>query len=161
STTANITPRGLNVWFNGRNKIYDRNEGAEVTPGDDRVSGDVLTVRYGSATFADKNVGTAKPVTVTGISIAGPDADNCAHKNEASATADITRRPLTVTLQGGTKIYDGTTAFPVPPGYPPGDDRVSGDVLTVHYASASFADKNVGIAKPVIVSGIWIEGLDA
>src|SRR5207253_140486 len=117
STTANITKLGLDVSFTGGNKVYNGDRGAEVTPGDDRVSGDMLAVHYVSATFADKKVGTAKRVTVTGITVTGSDADNYAYKNEASTAADITRRPLTVTPQGLTKVYDGTTAFP---GFPPG-----------------------------------------
>ena len=47
-----------------------------MTLADDRVAGDVFTASYSSATFADKNVGTAKPVSVTGISLSGPDAGN-------------------------------------------------------------------------------------
>jgi hypothetical protein len=45
-----------------------------------------------AATFVDKNVGTAKPVTVTGITITGPDAGNYARKDVASTAADITPR---------------------------------------------------------------------
>jgi len=42
-----------------------------VTLSDDRVAGDVFTDSYTSATFNNKNVGTGKPVSVSGISISG------------------------------------------------------------------------------------------
>ena len=43
------------------NKVYDGNAGATVTLSDDRVSGDVFTDSYGTATFTlGKNVGTGK-----------------------------------------------------------------------------------------------------
>ena len=75
STTADITARALTVSAAGMNKVYDGTTTATVTLSDDRVSGDVLTDGYTSATFADKNVGTGKTVSVTGISISGTDAD--------------------------------------------------------------------------------------
>ena len=59
---------GPDVTATGVNKVYDGTTAALVILGDDRVSGDVLTVSY-SATFADKNVGTGKPVSVSGIVI--------------------------------------------------------------------------------------------
>ena len=47
--------------------MYDGTTTATVTLSDDRVSGDMLTDSYTSATFANKNVGTGKPVRVSGI----------------------------------------------------------------------------------------------
>jgi hypothetical protein len=71
STTADITARGLVVTATGINKVYDGMTTATVTLSDDRVSGDVFTTSYAVASFGDKNVGTGKPVSVSGISIAG------------------------------------------------------------------------------------------
>ena len=59
---------------------------------DDRVSGDVFTDSYTSATFSDKNVGTGKTVSVSGISISGTDAGNYYANTTATTTANITRR---------------------------------------------------------------------
>ena len=64
------------------------------------------------ATFADKNVGTAKPVSVSGIAISGPDAGNYSSNTTTSAAADITARTLTVTATGQNKVYDGHDAPP-------------------------------------------------
>ena len=113
---------------------------------------------YASASFANKNVGTGKPVSVTGISISGARRGQLHLTNTtATTTADITARALTVTATGVNKVYDGTTTATVTLN----DNRVSGDVFTSSYTSASFADKNVGNGKPVSVTGISISGTDA
>src|SRR5439155_1518559 len=71
-----ITARALHVTATAGNKVYDGNSTATVTLSDDRVSGDVFTDSYASATFDNKNVGTAKAVSVSGIAISGADAAN-------------------------------------------------------------------------------------
>ena len=47
---------------------------------------------------------------------------------------------MNITATGVDKVYDGTTTATVSLS----DNRVSGDVFTDAYASASFATKNVG-----------------
>ena len=76
TTTADITARTLTVRATGVNKVYDGTTAATVTLSDDRVAGDVFLDSYTTATFADKNVGTGKTVSVSGMSITGTDADN-------------------------------------------------------------------------------------
>jgi predicted RNA-binding protein len=156
-TTADITPRQLTVTAAGQNKIYDGTTAATVTLADDRIAGDSFTDSYAAASFADKNVGTGKPVSVSGIAITGADAGNYTVNTSADTTADITPRQLTVTAFGQNRIYDGTTAATVTLA----DDRVTGDLLTTGYGTASFADKNVGTGKTVSVTGITITGTDA
>src|SRR5207244_8897296 len=92
--------------------------------------------------------------SVTGISISGADAANYTFNTTASTTADITARALTVSAAGVNKVYDGTTAATVSLS----DDHLFGDDVSDSYAAASFADKNVGTAKPVTVTGISISG---
>jgi hypothetical protein len=157
TTTANITPRTLTITATGQNKIYDGTTAATVTLTDNRIAGDSVTATFSSATFADKTVGTAKAITVTGISISGTDAPNYTTNTSATANANITARSLTVTATGQNKIYDGATGASVTLA----DNRVAGDNLTSAYLSATFADKNVGAAKTVTVTGISISGTDA
>ena len=57
--------------------------------------------------FADKNVGTGKTVSVTGITISGTDASNYSFNTTASTTADITAAALTVSATGVNKVYNG------------------------------------------------------
>ncbi len=157
ATTADITALTLTITAQGINKVYDGGTNATVTLSDNRLSGDVFTDSYASASFADKNVGTSKPVSVKGITISGPDAANYSFNTTAATTADITALTLTITAQGINKVYDGGTNATVTLS----DNRLSGDVFTDSYAGASFADKNVGTSKPVSVSGITISGPDA
>ena len=93
---------------------------------------------------------TGKSVSVAGITISGADAGNYTANATAATTADITPRALTVSATGVDKAYDGTTTATVTLS----DDRVSGDTLSLAYASAAFADKHVGTGKTVSVSGI-------
>src|SRR2546428_164273 len=138
-------------------KLYDGTTTATVTLSDNRVAGDVFTASYIAASFANKTVGTGKPVSVSGISISGTDAGNYTFNTTASTTADITARPLTVSATGVNKLYDGTTTATVTLS----ENRVAGDVFTASYTAASFANKTVGTGKPVSVSGISISGTDA
>jgi hypothetical protein len=155
---ADITPRVLTVSATGINKVYDGNTIATVTLSDDRVAGDTLDDSYVNAFFDDKNVGTDKLVSVSGISISGFDAGNYSLLNDTAATiADITKRGLTVTAAGIDKAYDGNAVAEVTLS----DDRVAGDTLDDSYVNAFFDDKNVGTDKLVSVSGISISGFDA
>ena len=158
NTTANITARGLTVTATGAAKVYDGTTAAALMLSDDRIAGDVLNSAFAAASFADKNVGLGKAVSVSGISINGGDASNYNLLNTAAnTTANITARGLTVTATGIDKVYDGTTAAYVTPS----DDRIAGDIVNSAFAAASFADNNVGPGKAVSVSGISISGGDA
>src|SRR5207247_3876577 len=106
-TTAAIAARPLAVSATGVNRAYDGTTSATVTLSDNRVTGDSLTTSYGSASFADKNVGTAKTVSVSGITVTGTDAANYTANTTASATADITNRSLAVSATGLNKTSDG------------------------------------------------------
>ena len=154
---ASITARALTVSATGVNKVYDGNAITTVTLSDNKVSGDAVTTAYTSASFNDKNAGTAKPVTVSGISISGGDGENYTFNATANTTANITARTLVVTATGNNKVYDGNTAAAVNLS----DDRVNGDVLTISYLSATFGDKNVGNGKGVSVNGISVGSTDA
>jgi len=50
------------VSASGNNKVYDGNATATGKLSDNKVSGDVVTDAYTSASFNNKNVGTGKPV---------------------------------------------------------------------------------------------------
>ena len=84
---------------------------ATVTLSDNRVAGDALALTY-AASFADKNVGTGKAVSLLGgFTLTGSDAANYTLVQPASLVADIT--PATLTISGLTainKVYDASTA---------------------------------------------------
>jgi hypothetical protein len=101
NTTSTITPRALTVSASGTNKVYDGQQSAAVTLGDNRVGGDILSLSNSSATFSDKNVGTGKTVSVSGISVTGADAGNYIFNTTASTSADINQLS-SVAWTGGT-----------------------------------------------------------
>jgi hypothetical protein len=69
------------------------------------LAGDAVVANSASATFADKNVGNGKAVSVSGISISGADAGNYTLLNiTAATTANITPKPITVTADAKTKV---------------------------------------------------------
>ena len=156
-TTGVISAKALTVTATAQNKVYDGTATATVTLTDNRFSGDVFTDSDTSATFADKNVGNGKTVTVSGISSSGTDAGNYTWNTTASTTANITAKALLVTATGVNKVYDGSTAATVTLS----DNRVSGDVFMDSYASATFASAPVGTGISVSVTGISISGTDA
>ena len=109
--TLTIEKARLTVTATADDKVYDGTTTASITLSDDRVSGDMLTINTTSAEFEDKNVGEGKAVTVSGIILSGPDANNYQlASTTASATADITKKDLTVNnAVAHNKVYDGTT----------------------------------------------------
>ena len=122
-----------------------------------RTAGDAVTITYARAAFANKMVGSNKPVTVTGIAINGADKNNYIVSLTTTAMANITVRTLVVSATGVSKAYDGNTSATVTLS----DDRVPGDVLSASYISASFATAAAGTNKPITVNGITITGADA
>jgi hypothetical protein len=111
--------------------------------------------------FSDKNVGMDKAVTVTGVTIAGRDADNYNLLQQIGLKAIISKADLSLTgLLALDKVYDATTVAPL--GGSAAVSPFSGDVVTLGgTAVGSFADKNVAQAKAVSVSDLNLSGNDA
>ena len=163
--SATITPLSLTVsGLSAQNKVYDTTTlatlagSASVTP----LTGDTVSLTgTASGSFADKNVGTAKPVSVSGLSLTGIDAGNYTVAEPTGLTASIIPAILNVGgISANSKVYDATTAATLRGSAsvtPLGSDSVSvGGTVT-----ASFADKNVGTSKPVSVLGLTLSGADA
>src|SRR5207248_3092632 len=107
---------------------------------------------------------TAKPVTVTGVVLTGADAGNYTVSQPTGVTADITPKDLTITGEiANNKVYDRTVTATVNFGSASLTGVISPDVVTINSSgvSAEFADKNVGTAKPVTVTGVALSGTDA
>src|SRR3989338_6045206 len=159
-----ITERTLVVTANGTTKVYDSTLDATgiVTLSDDRVPGDVLTLTH-TAAFADKNVGTVKPVSVTGITITGgTDAGNYTLNDvtTAATTANITQAPLTATVIVQDKVFDGNNSATIT------GVTLNGvfltDIVTVdNRGTATFENASEGNGKIVTSTGVTITGDDA
>jgi filamentous hemagglutinin family protein len=168
STTANITPKAITVsGLTASNKVYDGTTAATVNHAGavftGQISGDLLTAAGSTGTFATKNVGTGKSVTLSGTIYGGADAGNYTFTDQAATTATITSKSLTLDLQGqGSKMYDGTTAITLTGITPTVSGVVSGDTVTAATGSVTgFADKQAGTNKAVLFSGFGISGADA
>jgi hypothetical protein len=156
NNTANFTieARSLTVTATGVSRAYDGTTDATVTLSDDRVVGDALTTSYTSASFANKNVGTAKPVNVNGIAVTGAAAGNYTFNTTASTSADISVRPITVAAVASTKIYDATTTSSGIPMVSSGT-LASGDTLNF---TQTFNNKSVGTSKTLTPAGSVNDG---
>jgi filamentous hemagglutinin family protein len=151
--TGTILPKSLAIsGVTAADKVYDGNTEATVSVASVSgfVSGETVVVQP-AGTFADKNVGTAKKVSVT-LSLqdgsGGGLAGNYVLGSKAATTvADITRRPVTVSgVVAQDKVYDATLVATLSAGSVAG--LVPGEALTVS-GTATFGDKNVGSGKAV------------
>jgi filamentous hemagglutinin family protein len=160
-----VTPLARTVTgVTAQNKNYDRTNSATFTGGviaslaNDAVGVDGSGV---TATFADKNVGSGKAVSLFGFTLTGADAANYRLVQPADVQADITVPTLTITgVTALHKIYDSTrTAILTGGVINPllGDDAT----LVVTGATGLFADADVADGKSVVVSGYTVVGADA
>jgi hypothetical protein len=158
--TGTITAKPLTVsGVTAGNKEYDGTTAVTLNTGTAAlvgiVSGDTVSLNNGSATavFADKNVGTGKTVTISGLTIGGADAENYS-LTQPTTTANITARAITVKAINNSKTYDGTTASAGAPSIISGS-LASGD--TVAWTQA-FDTKNVGVNKTLTPAGAVSDG---
>ena len=163
--TADITVLSLAVTgATAANKTYDALLSAAVSGGIiSTISGDDATLDSSGRTglFGDKNVGTAKAITVSGYTIYGTDAANYALVQPTGVTADVTQ--LTLNVIGATaadKTYDALLTADISGG---SVSAISGDDVVLGTANRAglFGDKDVGASKAVTVSGYAISGADA
>lgn len=129
------------------------------------IGSDVVSISGATGTFADKNVGTGKTVTISGITLSGDDAGNYVLDTENQtpiiATADIAAKTVTVTsgITASNKTYDGTTSATLSGSSAVISGKVTSDKLTVS-ATGKFVDKNAGTGKTVTISSISLTGSD-
>jgi autotransporter-associated beta strand protein len=125
--------------------------GASTTNDNKVYSADNVSVDVSAAigAFANGNVGTAKPVAITGLALSGIDADNYIVTDASNATANITPKALTVSSTTvANKTYDGTTTASLSNGTLVG--VINADLANVGLTEAgTFANKNAGTAKQV------------
>ncbi len=159
TASATIAAKALTASFTAADKIYNGNTTATVTgASSDIIAGDTVTFAN-TATFADKNVGSGKTVSISGVQLTGTDASNYALTNtSATATAAITAKNITATFNASNKVYDGLTNATVA-GTSSGIE--GSDAVTFTHTAATFNDKHVGVNKTVSISGITMGGAGA
>ena len=114
SATKDFTISKKNITVSGitaSNKTYDGNTTAKLVTNNatfsGKLSGDTLTVSA-TGTFDNKNVGTGKTVTISGLTLGGASAGNyqlASSGQQTSTTANITAKALTITADAKSKTY--------------------------------------------------------
>ena len=172
-TSANIDRKALTVsGIRAVNKTYDGTPNATLDTSGHSLEGKVGSDDLGldqssgpSGLFADKNVGTGKTVTISGIALTGTDLDNYElTSTTATASADITARALTVSgISAVNKTYDGSTTATLDTRPHIIEGKVAGDDLWLDQSrggpSGLFADRHRH-RQSVTVSGIALTGTD-
>lgn len=164
SATLEITKRPLTITgLKAADKEYDGNTGATVSGGtlNGIVNGDGVSADMpASGTFADKNAGTGKTVTVITPALTGDKSGNYEIKSVNAMTASISQKKVSLTLTATSKEYDGKTNANVTAAVNAGD-VISGDNLSVTVGDSHFKDPNVGENKEITVGMIELTGTDA
>ncbi len=112
-----------------------------------------------TATFADKNVGINKTVTITGIVLTGKDAANYKLAAPLTVKADISSRKLFIkSVSIADKEYDGSDTATVE--NVEFTNPVAGDDISLPL-TARFENANAGEEKTVILSAGTLLGNDA
>ena len=170
--TLTITQATLTAALKGTVvKTYDGTTDAALLPGNYQLSGvlngdDVSLSDPATGSYDNKDVGTGKSVSVTGLSISGANAGNYALSSASVSgnVGQIQTLALTVTgVIGDNKVYDGNTTATINTSSAVLAGVISGDDVNLDTAgsAASLADQNVGTAKPVTVVGLSLVGADA
>ncbi|MBQ3454421.1 MAG: hypothetical protein IJG25_06090, partial [Thermoguttaceae bacterium] len=158
SATLTITPAALTAAFTAEDKVYDGTAAASASFAGftGLIAGDEVTVTVNSASFADKNAGAGKAVSVD-YTVGGAQAGNYT-VTAAGVSASISAAALTVNFTAEDKVYDGTAAASA--AFAGFTGLIAGDDVTVTVDSASFADANAGENKAVSVTRT-VSGADA
>ncbi|WP_392544136.1 MBG domain-containing protein [Oryzobacter telluris] len=153
-----ITAKSLAGAFTVSDKVYDGSTSASILTRSltGVETGDTVTLTGGSATFSDKNVGTAKTVTGSGFTLSGTHAGNYTLGSVATTTAAITAKSLTGSFTSANKTYDGTTTATATNRTLTG--VVGAEDVTLTGGTATFADKNVATNKTVTLTGATLSG---
>ena len=167
TTTGTITPAVLTLGgVVAQDKIYDGNTSVRLTGGmfSGLIGADNVILSSLSGTFADKNVGNGKVVSVAGVLASDTAlASNYTLRYLDNVTANITPATISgiVNLRADGKVYDGGTAATLSAHSGSFTGRIGDDELSFRVGDATFSDKNAGIGKTVHVGGITLTGADA
>ena len=168
NVTADITVREVTIVGATveASKVYDGTTVATVTNAgapSENFDGENLSVKTGTAAYADKNVGTSKTVTFSGFELTGAAAGNyLLTAQPADVTADITAKEVTITgaTVEASKVYDGTTAATITSAGTL-SANFDGEALAITTGTANYDNKNVGVGKTVTFTGFALTGDEA
>jgi len=157
SGSATITKKALSLsGITASNKVYDALTTATATATlSGVIAGDTVSNTIVS-TFDNKNVGTAKTVTLSST-LSGTDAGNYSLAGQTT-TANITKKALSLSgITASNKVYDALTTATTTATL---SGVIAGDTVSNTIAS-TFDTKNVATAKTVTLNTITLAGADA
>jgi len=113
-TTGSITQApltGTNATVTVADRDYDGTDEGTITACTlSGTTGDVACdYSAAEATFNDRNAGTTKAVTISGLKLSGTNAANYSLTGDAATTATISKAALTIDAVTDSKPFDGTT----------------------------------------------------
>jgi filamentous hemagglutinin family protein len=160
TASGTITPLALTASLAGTvQKPYDGGTSATLASDNYSLPGvigedDVSLNDPASGTYDNRNAGTGKTVSVTGLQLLGDDAEDYSVNATASAPVGIiTQAPLTLTAITETRTYDGTTAADVTP---TNSALIEGDSvsdLTETFDSRNAGSRTLSVASYTIDDG--------
>jgi CSLREA domain-containing protein len=146
----------LTASISAGNKTYNASTAATVAcsfPSGVQM-GDVVTCSTANATFATRNVGPGITVTATGLTLSGTNAAKYAlTSTTATATANISTAPLTITAATNSKTYDTTTSAATLPTVG-ASQMQTGDTVTG--LAEVYSTPSVGTGKTLSVSAFTV-----
>jgi len=128
------------------------------------VAGDSLSLGgQGVGSFASKDAGANKTISVSGFTLSGIDAGNYVVTQPTGVTATINKADLVLSgISAADKTYDATTTATLNTANVAYSGMMAGDSLTLAGQGAGhFASKDAGANKAVSVSGFSLGGADA
>lgn len=167
SPVVTVDPKLVTVSAAGltpTSKVYDGDTAAVIVVGSpsltaaDILSGDDVSLDTTgpiTGSFADRNAGTGKTVTISGLGLTGADAANYILV-DPTRTANISQRPITVTAATDSKVYDGSVSSSGVPILSPATPLIAPDVEPAW--TQSFHNKNAGTGKSLIPAGLVDDG---
>jgi hypothetical protein len=164
-----VSPASLTVTnLLALDKVYDATTNAILDATNAGVSGALngdsisLVTTNAVAYFANKNVGTNKPVTVSGLTLGGASAGNYILTQSSILSANITAATVTIAsgITANSKVYDGTTIATLSTNNVTlsGVFNVDTVKLNTNGYVARFASASVGNGIAVTVSGLTLGG---
>lgn len=157
SATSSIFATPLGVKALAADKVYDGTTMATVSVVLSGIIGEDDVIASASGTFADKNIGSDKIVSIIDFKVTGKDAANYSEGAVSNVNASITVASLVATAVAADKIYDGTSQAEISISLA---GIVDGDVVN-GTASGTFFDQSVGVAKSVSIGPVALSGTDA
>lgn len=148
------------------NKVYDGGTSAALDYSRVNISGKVSTDSDLSVTatgvFPDKNAGTGKTVSISGLRLTGECKDNydLSQASQTSTTANITVKPVTISnITANSKTYDGSVSATFDTSNAVINGKINGDDLYVT-ASGTFNGAGAGTGRAVTINGFTLSGND-